>query len=103
MDQHLAQVFAAALRNAKQLRFPARGRLPRHEAQPGCEIASSGEGARIADGSHEGRGVQRPDAGDRKEAPGAILIPSGCDELRIESCNALASASSCRRMSSISA
>lgn len=64
LDQHLAQVFAPTFGDAEKLRLAAGRGLPRHQTQPGGEVSASGEGAGVADRSHECSGIERANAGN---------------------------------------
>src|SRR6185437_10158078 len=68
VDEHPSQIGIAALADAEQPGFAARGILARHQAEPCREVASIAESRSVADGSYHCRRDQWPDSGDLAQA-----------------------------------
>ena len=58
--------------------------LPRHEAEPGGEVPSAGEGAQIGREGHDGAGRDGPDAWHGAQATRLHLLLARCPEARCE-------------------
>ncbi len=64
MNQDLAKVDVASLTDAEQLGLASGRVLPRHNAQPRCELPALAKGSARADGSNDGCRNHRPDTRD---------------------------------------
>ena len=84
MDQERAQVDVAALRDAAEPGLAAGGHLPRHQPEPGREIARAREVLRLADRRGQRGGVERADARDRRQPPRRRRGARHLDELAVE-------------------
>ena len=84
MHQRLAQIFVPALTDAQKLRLAAGGELSRNQPQPGRKITAAREAFRSTDGGHKRRSNRRPDAGDRDQSPGFLVLFHPADELGVE-------------------
>lgn len=87
LNQHLAQVSAAALGDPHQPWSAAGRDLARHQPQPCSKVAPLPECRGIADRSHEGGRVQRPDAGNGCQAPGPLIGSGHGRKLGVEGSN----------------
>ena len=84
LDQHLAQVLAAAFGDAEQTRLASCRRLPRNKPEPGGEIATSCERLRITHGRDERSRVEAPIPGMLVSRRAASSRFGLCCELRVE-------------------
>ncbi|KQP53616.1 hypothetical protein ASF41_23330 [Methylobacterium sp. Leaf111] len=88
LNQHLAQVLAAAFCDPEEAWSSARCDLTRHEAEPGRQITSAGEGRHIADRRDQRCSIECADARDGGEPACAFVGPSLFGELCVEGCDA---------------
>ena len=84
LDKRLAQVLAAPLSDAHELRAAARRDLSGHKAEPGGQIASAREGAHVADSCHQGSRVEGADAGNGGQSARIFVRAGLLGELGIE-------------------
>src|SRR6201993_1212449 len=82
VDQHATQIDIAALAHAEQLLLAPGGVLPRHDANPGREVASAAEGSPVADGGHSCCGDQM---GQSRESGVDADSAHRLDEIGLES------------------
>lgn len=81
LDQHLAQVLAAAFRDPEEPWSSTSADLTRDKAKPGRQITSAGESAYIADQRYQRCGIECADARDGDEPASALVGPSLLSEL----------------------
>ena len=84
LDQHLAQVFAAAFGDAEQARFTSCRRLPRDKPEPRGEIATPRESLCITDGRDKRSCVKRANPGNARQPAGGLVPFCLCCELGVE-------------------
>ena len=84
VHEQRSQVTVTALTDPEQGRLTAAGVLPRHKTEPGGQLSAVLEAPHVGDGSHQGTGRDRTDAGDLGEpaARFAALVP--VDDLRLQ-------------------
>ena len=84
LDQHLAQVLAAAFGNAEQTRLASCRRLPRDKPKPRGEVATPSESLCITDGRDKRSCVKRANPGNARQPAGGLVPFCLCCELSIE-------------------
>ena len=81
LDQHLAQVLAAAFGNAEQTRLASCRRLPRDKPEPRGEVATPRESLCITDGRDKRSCVKRANPGNARQPAGGLVPFCLCCEL----------------------
>src|SRR5215470_6389275 len=80
LDEERAQVLIRSFGNLAEDGAIAGGDLLRHEAEPGAEVASLGEGVTGSDGGNRGAGYDGADAGHRHQPlTGRVLLSKQLD------------------------
>jgi hypothetical protein len=84
MNEEAPEVGIPALADAPKDGLASRGMLPRHQPEPGSEISPLRKCRSIADGSHEGCGRERTDAGYRHEPIAGLVVTRETEDVLID-------------------
>ena len=75
VNEGCPKVHVPALADTKKHRLAAARMLPWHKSEPGRELPAIGEGLRITNRGHEGRGRDRADTGYLGESSALSVLP----------------------------